>query len=268
MVLSNATLKIVKSLPSNTDAQLVIGRYAGSYGILRGCGVIQGSALGSNNVRIWLNEGQIIADGFGEEKLLDMNTVVSIRNNTTTTASDTTNGWYAVNKGAVLFPRTYFNSASASTMLGEWALEGAPRFVNSVGVSLSGVAGSGERFLRGGFFSADRSDIHAESLPAGSTVVGVWKMGITGSISGTDVKGYSTVSLDFRYDRSAVRLGSTLQLYRWTGSAWEKVAEKAADSTYRISVSGLTPPASYDGIYNIGTFALLNVKSGLVVIVK
>ena len=270
MVLSNATLKVAEGLPANTDAQLRIGRYVGGYGILRGCGVVQGSALDSNNVRIWLNEGQVIADGFGEEKLLDMNTVVSIRNNTTTTASDTTNGWYAVNKGAVLFPRTYFESASASTMLGEWTLEGAPRFVNSVGVSLSGVAGSGGRFLRGGFFASDRSDIHADSLPSGQTIVGVWKLGITSSLQGTtDVQSYTSASLDFRYDQSKVKTGDMLSLYRWTGSAWSRETSKTADSTYRISVSGLEAPASRDGIYNIGTFALLAKSTvGLTIIVK
>ena len=267
MVLSNATLKIVKSLPANTDAQLVIGRYAGGYGILRGCGVVQGSSLDSNNVRLWMNEGRIIGDGFGEEKTLDLNTVISIRNNTSSIPADTTNGWYAVNKGAVLYPRVYFNTDEANTVVGAWNGDTEPSFVNSVGVSIV-ASEQWDKHLRGGFFASDRSDIHADSLPAGPAVAGVWKLGMTGSVGGTDVKGYSTVSLDFRYDQSAVRLGSTLQLYRWTGSAWEKVAEKAADSTCRISVSGLTPPASYDGIYNIGTFALLNVKPGLVVIVK
>ena len=97
-------------------------------------------------------------------------------------------------------------------------------------------------------------------------------MGITGSISGTDVLGYSTAGLDFRYDQSKVKIGDTLSLYRWTGSAWNKITTKQADATLRISVSELSAPESpesYDGIYNIGTFALLAKSTvGLTIIVK
>ena len=111
LVLTNATLRFLDGDDygsfDNTSGQLSIGRYDGSYGVLRGCGMICGPDANSNNVRIWMDNGQIIADGFGKESELDLNTVISIRNNTADIASDTTNGWYAVDKGAALFPRVF-----------------------------------------------------------------------------------------------------------------------------------------------------------------
>ena len=267
MVLSNATLKVAAAAPANTDAQLVIGRYEGGYGILRGCGTVQGSSPDSNNLRIWMNQGCIIADGFGEEASLDFNTAISIRNNTAAIAADTTNGWYAVNKGAALFPRVWFDTSSKSTVIGGWSGDTEPGFVNSVGVSVSGVSGSA-RYLRGGLFAADRSDIHAGELPGGVKVAGVWKIGIADGINSATALGYGSASLDFRYDQSKVTAGSTIALCRWNGSSWNIVAEKTADSTHRISVSGLSKPASWDGIYNIGTFAVVQKRSGMSILYK
>jgi hypothetical protein len=79
---------------------------------------------------------------------------------------------------------------------------------------------------------------------------------------------YGSADLTFRYDQSKVNVGEPIALYRWNGSRWERVAEKIADSTFKISASDLVRPASYDGIYNIGTFALVKKDlKGLVITV-
>jgi hypothetical protein len=214
-----------------------------------------------------MDEGKIIADGFGEEAELNLNSVVSIRNNTSEIAADTENGWYAVNKGAALFPRIWFSSDSTTTVVGGWSGDTDPGFVNSVGVSVSGVEGS-NRHLRGGLFSDGRSDVHADLMPRNDGVIGIWKIGMTASVSGSDVLDYGSADLAFRYDQSKVNVGELIALYRWNGSRWERVAEKIADSTFKISVSDLVRPASYDGIYNIGTFALIKKDlKGLVITV-
>ena len=267
LILSNAALKVADSLPDNTSGQLRIGRYAGGYGILRGSGTVQGSTLSSNNVRIWMNEGKIVADGFGEEATLDLNTVVSIRNNSGSIPADTTNGWYAVNKGAALFPRTWFNTGSLTATIGSFSGDTTPGYVNSVGFSISGVHAD-NTYFRGGLFAEDRSDVHADSLPDNKGIVGIWKFGITTDLTGTTTRNYSSVNLDFRYDQSKVKTGEVLALYRWNGSAWTEVAEKNADSTYRIAVTGLEKPNSWDGIYDIGTFALVKKAGGLVIMFK
>ena len=270
-VLSNATLRLTgvdgTGNFDNKSGQLSIGRYAGSYGILRGCGTVQGSGPQSNNVRVWMDEGKIIADGFGEEAALDLNSVISIRNNTSEIAADTTNGWYAVNKGAALFPRAWFNSTENATVLGGWNGDTEPGFVNSVGVAVSGVNGS-NRYLRGGLFAGDRSDVHADLMPRNDGVMGIWKIGLTGEVNGSGTLGYVSADLTFRYDQSKVNIGEPIALYRWNGYRWERIAEKIADSTFKISVSDLARPASYDGIYNIGTFALIKKDlKGLVITV-
>lgn len=272
-VLSNATLRLIaKNAEGNFDnksGQLSIGRYVGSHGVLRGCGIVQGADLDSNSVRIWMDEGKIIADGFGEEAELNLNSVVSIRNNTSEIAADTENGWYAVNKGAALFPRTWFDSQAKQTVMGGWNGDTEPSFVNSVGVSVSGVAGNWNgRYLRGGLFSEDRSDVHADVMPRNDGVMGIWKIGLTGEVNGSGTLGYDSADLTFRYDQSKVNIGEPIALYRWNGSRWERIAEKIADSTFKISVSDLARPASYDGIYNIGTFALIKKDlKGLVITV-
>lgn len=269
LILSNATLRLTGALPGGTvNGQLSLGRYAGSYGVLLGCGVVRGVNADSNTVRVWMDDGQIVADGFGEERELDLNTVVSIGTNAVAaTAADTTNGWYAVNKGAALFPRVWFNTGSKTGVAGGDSKATVPGYVNSVLFSISGVAADASLF-RGGLFSADRSDVYADSLPDGLTVVGIWKFGVTTTVSGTVNRSYSSVDLDFRYDQSKVRPGDKIALYRWNGSIWEKLSEKTSDSTHRIAASGLAAPASYDGIYNVGTFAVVEKSSGLMILVR
>jgi hypothetical protein len=271
LVLTNATLSLLDGNDQggydNTSGQLSIGRYAGSFGVLRGCGVVRGRAANSNNVRVWMDNGQIIADGFGREASLDLNTVISIRNNTAAIPADTTNGWYAVNKGAALFPRSYFADGAQTTVMGGWNQDTVPGFVNSVGVSVSGVAQE-NAYLRGGVFAADRNDVHVDKLPERANVIGIWKLGITTDVSGTVVWNFSSVDLDFRYDQTKVEPGSGIALYRWDGTAWSKVAEKSADSTHRISVTGLGRPPAWDGIYDIGTFAVVSSKPGLTILLR
>ena len=99
-------------------------------------------------------------------------------------------------------------------------------------------------------------------------MIGIWKLGVTTEISGSVVRNFSSVDLDFRYDQTKVKLGTGIVLYRWNGTSWNRVAEKDADPTHRISVAGLERPVSWDGIYDIGTFALVSFKPGLKIIVK
>ena len=254
IVLSNAVLRFTWT--DVTTPQLYLGRYEGtSFGILRGCGAVQANTPTGNNVRMGLGEGKVIGDGYGEQRQLDLNVVVSVTNFVVNT-DDSTNGWYAVNKGAVLFPRVWLSAASDTRCIGTWTRNATPDFVNSVGFTLNNVASPGSGYyVRGGVYAADRSDVHADALPKSSAVVGIWKMGVFSDLVTLSAKSYQGVGLTFRYDHTKVDPGNLLHLYRWNGSAWTCVASARATENPRISCNGLTPVAGES--YNIGTFALM-----------
>ena len=257
LILSNAVLKLTKS--DTSDPQLYIGRYAEGFGVLRGCGAVHGTTWNANTVRIVMGSGQVIGDGFGEQRTLDLNAVVSVTNRIAN-ADDGTNGWYAVNKGAVLFPRVWLSAASDTRIIGAWTRNAAPDFVNSVGFSLNNAASPGNGYyVRGGLYAADRSDVHADALPKSGEVVGIWMMGVFSALVDLSAKSFQSIDLTFRYDHTKVERGDLLNLYRWNGSAWTRVTSAKATENPRISCSGLTPIAGES--YNIGTFALMCRKT-------
>lgn len=268
IVLSNAVMRFTRDNTDVTTPQLYIGRDEESFGRLRGCGVVYGSTPEHNNARMALGAGQIIGDGYGEERTLDMNSVVSVTN-LFANADNGTNGWYVVNKGAVLFPRVWFSTDSVSRCIGTWTRNEAPDLVNSVGFTLNNISNSGTagHYVRGGLYAADRSDVHADVLPKGGEVVGIWKLGLFSQLlSLSEKKNFGSVGLTFRYDHTKVERGDRLKLYRWNGSAWTRVAAAKATDNPRISCSGLAPVSGET--YNVGTFALMSRKpTGLSIIV-
>ena len=265
LMLSNAVLRLTKS--DTNDPQFYIGRYAEGFGVLRGCGVVQGVTWNANTVRIVMGSGQIIGDGFGEQRSLDLNAVVSITNRIENPDSGTT-GWYAVNKGAVLFPRVWISTASDTRCIGTWTRNASPDFVNSVGFSLEEAYNPGSGYyVRGGLYAADRGDVHADTLPKRGEVVGIWKMGVFYELASITPKVFQSIDLTFRYDHTKVNEGARLYLYRWNGSSWARVASAKATGSPRISCSGLAPASGQS--YNIGTFALMSRETeGLQVIVR
>ena len=254
IVLSNAVLRFTRE--DVTTPLLYIGRYEGtSFGILRGCGAVQGKTPTWNNVRMGLGEGKIVGDGYGEQRQLDLNPVVSVTN-FVANADDGTNGWYAVNKGAVLLPRVWLSAASDTRCIGTWTRNAAPDLVNSVGFTLNNASNPGTGYyVRGGLYAADRSDVHADSLPKKGAVVGIWKMGVFSDLVALSAKSFQSIDLTFRYDHTKVKRDDLLNLFRWNGSAWTRVASAKATENPRISCSELAPVAGES--YNIGTFALM-----------
>ena len=271
LVVSNATVMMTHdtSLEGNTP-QLYVGRYENCFGVIRGSGTFQSGTYGENSptIRMALGNGQIIGDGFGSEGILDMHTFASVTN-TFTNPVNGTNGWYAVNKGAVWFPRRWQNEKAIYCILGSWNSNTAePDMVNSVSVKFSQTSKQ-TTVVRGGFYAADRTDLNLGSLPEPGRIIGVWKIGTTDSVNGTAPRTtFTSANLVFRYDHTKVTPGRVLKLYRWTGSEWTKVASAEASlDNPRVSVNGLSRLGSSD-VYNIGEFALVEVKSGLTILVR
>lgn len=258
LVLSNATVKLTNPVLGD---RLFVGYGAGSWGVMRGWGTITG---GSANANMTISRGQVVADGFGEQKTLDFGSLASVKFGGVQSA-DATNGWYAVNKGKVQFPRKWLKPTSKDQTLTGCCgdeNESPVNQVNGVGFSISGFGSTGVRYFRCALYAEDRTDVHLVDLPENSGIVGVWSMRFD---DGTTYCGVGSINLAFHYDPAKAQTGSRLALYRWGGSAWIKVAEGAAPADRLFSVSGL---ASLPQDQNIGIFALVKKPRGFVIVVK
>lgn len=222
-------------------------------GQLRGWGTVMGAYSGATNVRM-ANDGTVVADGEGVERDLDLHEVVSTTNRFEN-GTNGTNGWQAVNKGRLLYPRTWFNVASATRCLGDVSNKTAPEMVNSLCATFTGVTGAFGKYFRGGLYATDRGDIPG-GLPSSQSLVAVWGLGLYASLTDNTTASFDTVSLTFRYDHTRVKETDTLHLYRYENNVWKRVGTCRPDSTRLISteapLSRLTT-----GDYNIGWFALM-----------
>ncbi len=206
-----------------------------------------------------INNGQVIADGEGVERDLDFN-MIAVVNNEFLNGADGTNGWYAVNKGRVNFPRIWQEKFSPGTTYcwGDLVTKTTPEMVNSVGLSFSTEL---RCYVRGGFCAADRNDIPAGLLKGNLRPIGIWCIGAYSDKLLLAKASFSSVSLDFRYDHTKVLPNdSSLRLFRYNGSSWDKVGGCVPDGTSLISTDTTLTPVT-TGDYNIGWFAVMAVES-------
>ncbi len=254
----------VQIMPDVSTVNLFVGRYADGWGCLRGYGKIAPRTPGTTNVRMAGGNCVILADGFGEERDLDLHEVVNITNYfAEVDVAGSTNGWYAVNKGRVLYPRTWFGTADDARCFGDYPYSAKPRFVNSVHFSITGAGNN--NFFRGGLCATDRSGIPS-GLPLGD-VIGVWNFGLFNHVNNNTMQSYSTVSLTFRYDHTQARPDRPLFLYRHNGTAWVRVGTAAPNDEHLISTASALSPIN-SGTMNIGFFAVVVPKSGTMVLFR
>ena len=257
----------VLRFPSGSSTvNLYVGRFGEGHGRIEGWGTVAPSSDGATNVRMMLGSGVVEADGEGEMRTLDLNQVVSVTNHLPNGASGT-NGWYAVNKGRVLYPRTWFDSSQSSVTrcLGDWSRHTEPGLVNSVCATFTGIT-QAPNYFRGGFYASDRDDIPG-GLPVDGTTVGVWQLGLSKDLfawTGSQAAPFATATLTFRYDQNQVKSHQKLALYRHTGSAWVKVGGRAVSADHCITTTASLAPLSDTGA-NIGWFALVTRAGGTLI---
>lgn len=234
-----------------TDVNLLVKPRAGDGGSIRGWGRIVGKSSTDTNVRM-MNNGTVVADGGGVERDLDLHEIVSTTNALANGPAGT-NGWYAVNKGRLRYPRAWINAASITRNQGEPPFKSALEMVNSVSIALTGA--QTPTFLRAGLCAPDRSDIPA-GLPAGRRL-GVWCIGLyPDNATEKATASFSTAAVTIRYDAARVKDGERLFLFRYQAGEWRKVGEREADATPLIATGApLTRLTETD--YNIGWFALI-----------
>ncbi len=262
LALRGGVLHIVET---GLSERLFVGRQAESRGRIQGWGRISHPTSGTTNIRLVLGEGVVQADGEGEARTLDLNEIVSTSNNVPNGATGT-NGWYAVNKGRVFFPRTWFSNSPSSPArcLGDWHSNTTPGLVNSVHAAFTGVLESAN-YWRGGVYAPDRDDI-PEGLPADAAPVGIWQLGLYKDLTSwtaNQAAPFSTVTLTFRYDQTRVKSYQRPVLYRHTASGWSRVETVASSEN---CVTTATPLARLVGAdANIGWFALVTRDGGTLI---
>ena len=251
--------------PTSGSVNFFLGRYADGWGCLRGYGKIAPKNSGETNIRIGGGNCIICADGEGVERALDLNECVNITNYfADVNVATSTNGWYAVNKGRVRFPRSWFSTASAERCIGDSPYAATPRFVNSMRCSFTGVSGSAT-FFRGGLYATD-----CESIPAGlppGDVIGVWAFGLFSSVNGSAKVSFSTALPTFRYDHTKARADRPLNLYRHNGTEWGRIGRAMPNADHLISAESALAPLS-SGSMNIGFFAVVVPKAGMTVLFR
>ena len=207
---------------------LVIRADSAASGTFRGWGTVGlGGAL--------INNGVIIADGYGTDRSLDLSSISGPNlAGTSTFANTANNGWFARNHGKLLLPRLSITADGAYS----WGGAAFQNLVNNVQMVLHSVT-TGDGNFAVSLLSPDRADV-----PAGLVnPIGVWQFTPT-------TLQFGTVDLTFRYDAAAAAALSvdpnTLGLFHYNGASWDLVGGTTNDTTNDLlSATGLTSFSDY-----------------------
>jgi len=114
--------------------------------------------------------GQFIADGYGETHDLNLAEIRTVGAKADDNVNGCgTNGWFAVNKGRLIYPRTQNCTASQTShpTVGDYPNRGTPTMMNSLRYTLE-TCPTVQYFNFAELYATDRDDIPA-GLPAGKT---------------------------------------------------------------------------------------------------
>ena len=223
-------------------------------------------AADSMTYGIYLDGGQMVADGDGTDRDLVLSCLTDVGTADSVNASGT-NGWYAVDHGRVVFPHNRALAEDGSFCVGDYWSKMTPDLVNACAVALTGN-GAGA-YLHAALYAPDRADVPAGiELAKKDKVLGVWRMGYaTGQIGAVPgyAQGFTSASLKFHYDALAAGMGTryaeryVIETYRYDGTTWQKVAEQENDTDNPlVTLTGITPYADADVPgYNLGWTAIV-----------
>lgn len=242
-----------------------------TYGLISGWGTADSTFTHEESVYARIGNGAIIADGEGVERTLDCAAMWQVTNVLFCAESTRTNGWFAVNKGAVIMPgvdivrdngndRTTFTEGRNS--VGCCRALSKPDLINAVAVNV-GVPRSGDYKNVGAMFLAgDRSDAHADALGDKFSPLGFWKIGMFKNrtvFTAANRLGINHATVDFRYDQSKVSdAGGKLAVLRWdeSGGKWTRIARYDRQPDDFIVSTGDFNEESGDPVWSIGLFCV------------
>lgn len=221
------------------------------FGLVNGWGGWTSAATANYKIGVNVNNGLVVANGFGEDCDLDFSAYVASVNTSSTTNSienTTTNGWYAIDQGRLVLGGIDLGVGSAvGVSWGEALGDTEIDLVNSARFEFGNITTAGR--LVGKLLASDRTDVPA--LPASLTCIGVWDFSFTGA--------FDTADLQLRYDAVAAQ-GKFFRIMRWnTGNTvWEPIPTNEL-SNFRLEAEGLT---------SLGLFAVFATEPPTLIIVK
>ena len=246
-----------------------------SYGEISGWGTVRGNANDDQSIYARFGNGRIVADGEGEERTLDCSRMWQVTNVLFGAEATRMNGWYAVNKGAVIMPGV--NVALDATGGDAWGCYGGPNavgcwrqltkpdLVNAVFIN-SSVPWKGAGKNYGVMLLAeDRSDAHADALDGKYNPLGFWKAGMFDNRTGFSAEISQTINwsrVDFRYDQSKIHdAGNRIDILRWsnTNGKWERMARYYTQPADYIVSTGKITGESDDPTWHIGLYCVAEV---------
>ena len=256
----------------------------GSYGEISGWGKVTSAYTEVNSVSARIGNGVIIADGEGEERVLDCSAMWQVTNVIFDAESKRTNGWYAVNKGAVLLPGVNVvldNGGDNRTFLEGSNAVGCsrglvkPDLINAVFVDVMVPYKQAGKNLAVMLLASDRSDAHAEALTERYKAIGFWKVGVFDSrtVFAADTRqGMQRARVDFRYDHNKVsNPDNRLAVLRWNSTAgkWTRLSTHDEQPDDYIVSTGTFTDESDDPVWGIGLFCVAEVEpKGTVISVR
>ena len=208
--------------------------------------------------------GQVVADGEGAMHDLNFASFKTVGSNSTEVLNACgTNGWFAVNKGRLIYPRAQNCSGASHPTIGDYPTRSAPTVMNSFRYTLDKPRPEGTYYNFAELYAPDREDIPRGLPVRGRDVVaGVWRFGLS-SASGADIDpepiAFTGMSLTFRYDWREMREGQTVVVYRHDGTengAWTRVSRRIEiSSTENTITTDKFDPSS--ATWNAGWFAVV-----------
>lgn len=183
-----------------------------------------------------VNNGRIIADGYGIDRTLDLSSFAYVMNfDPAGNVQDdgTLAGWVAQDHGKLVLPPIDVSTGTKAYNWGEHPADGQIDLVNSVRMELSNVTSGGDFSIE--LLAADRTDL--PGVPEASAL-GLWDFIPPAGFA------FDHADLTFRYDDAlAASLGlneNELAVYHFTAGSWVDVTT-AIDTTNKwLHADGMT----------------------------
>jgi RNA polymerase sigma factor (sigma-70 family) len=209
--------------PQDRADVVVRSRMSGS-GTLVGAGKV---GLGG----VLVNNGQVIADGFKHNRVLDLTSFSRVASKIENPPQNGTSGWFARRRGALALPAVAVSAGTATYTWGEDDDDPMIDLVNSVRFQLDNAEHAG--YANIALYATD-SDI-VPTLPDGHHFIGIW------SFEAPDVGNFDGVDFTIRYDDAlASSLGldeNILKLWHYdTMYGWQRIMD---DSFSRDTIDHL-----------------------------
>jgi hypothetical protein len=208
-----AANRAARIIEAQAGTNLAVRAKESGSGVFRGWGSVALTGVVVNN-------GQIIADGYGGDHTLDLSTAAGVTNTIENPTLGGTNGWFARNGGAVQLPALKIAAGTNAYSWGEDPSDALPDLVNSVRLVVRDAAAPGTIDIS--LLSLDRADV--PTLPTGHHFIGVWKFDAHGMP-------FEGVDLAVRYDDGlAQELGlseSILKLWKYENGTWIRINDES-----------------------------------------